>query len=391
MSGQSDRAGARDPSKGRAKIPPGAYAAHLLEALPTAVVLIARNGRIVLVNRETERLFGHARGSLVGSDLEVLLPERLRNGHSDLQQQFLARLVTRSDDAGLEMFGRRADGIEVPVEVKLAPLELGGESMLLAEISDITVRRDTERRHEQQQHQDDAGRELRERDLQRSNLDLEEFAYVASHDLKAPLRAIAHLAEWIGTEIRATATPEAMDYLDLLEGRVRRLQMLLDGLLAYSRVGRSTTRVEAIDLNDLVHEMRAELDPAPGFAIRCRAEMPTIRTHRTPLRAVLQNLILNGLKHHDRAQGVIEVAMRRLDELVEFRVTDDGPGIEPRFHDRIFGMFQTLASRDQVESSGIGLTIVKKHVLGNGGTIRIESEPPTRGTTVVFTWKEAVS
>jgi signal transduction histidine kinase len=116
--------------------------------------------------------------------------------------------------------------------------------------------------------------------------------------------------------------------------------------------------------------------------------MTPIRSHRASILVVLQNLIGNAIKHHDRAEGRVTVSMRRVDGVVEFRVSDDGPGIAPRFHDRIFVIFQTLASRDDVESSGIGLAIVKKRVEGHGGRIWVESAPPARGTTFVFTWKE---
>lgn len=117
--------------------------------------------------------------------------------------------------------------------------------------------------------------------------------------------------------------------------------------------------------------------------------MSPIRTHRLPIQTVLKNLIDNAVKHHDRAEGRITVAMRLVDGVTEFRVTDDGPGIPARFHDRIFVIFQTLTNRDDTESSGVGLAIAKKKVQGNGGKIWIESAPPTRGTTCVFTWREA--
>jgi signal transduction histidine kinase len=226
-------------------------------------------------------------------------------------------------------------------------------------------------------------------ELERSNADLEEFAYIASHDLKAPLRAISHLAEWIGEDIEATASAETLDNLRLLRSRVTRLQLLLDGLLAYSRVGRAQVEVEAVEVAALVEDVVALLAPPPGFTVACDSGMPRLRTHRTPLRVVLENLIGNALKHHDRAEGRISVAMRLADGVAEFRVSDDGPGIPARFHDRIFQIFQTLASRDDVEASGIGLAIVKKKVQGHGGRIRVESVPPARGASFVFTWCEA--
>jgi signal transduction histidine kinase len=238
-------------------------------------------------------------------------------------------------------------------------------------------RREIEREKEQQR-----------RDLERSNADLEEFAYAASHDLKAPLRAISHLVQWVSEDIGETASPDTLENLKLLRGRVARMQMLVDGLLNYSRVGHTNSPVEDVDIGEVVREVVAMLAPSPGFIVGCEGAMPVIRTHRTPIQVVLENLIGNGLNHHDRPEGRVTVSARLLDGVMEFRVADDGPGIAPQFHERIFVMFQTLASRDDVESSGIGLTIVKKNVQSYGGQIWVESAPPTRGTTFVFTWKE---
>ena len=188
---------------------------------------------------------------------------------------------------------------------------------------------------------------------------------------------------------RATASPETLENLELLQGRATRLQMLLDGLLAYSRVGHTQATVEDVDIAEMVQDIAAMLGPPPGFVIAYQGTMAVIRTYRAPIRVVLENLIGNGLKHHDRSEGRITVSMRQIEGEMELRVTDDGPGIEPRFHDRIFTIFQTLAGRDDVESSGIGLAIVKKKVLAHGGRIWIESAPPVRGSTFAFTWKEA--
>ena len=235
-----------------------------------------------------------------------------------------------------------------------------------------------------------SGQPNRQRELERSNADLEEFAYAASHDLKAPLRAIGHLAQWIGEDLGTTANPDTIENLKLLQGRVMRLQSLLDGLLAYSRVGRQTdTTVEEVNIAELVSDIVALLAPPPSFIVACEANMPLLRTDRMPIEVVLTNLISNGLKHHDRDGGRITVGMRLTDGVAEVRVSDDGPGIAPRFHDRIFVIFQTLASRDDVESSGIGLAIAKKRVQAHGGQIWVESAPPARGSTFVFTWNEA--
>jgi PAS domain S-box-containing protein len=351
--------------------------ARVVEASPTALVLAAASGRIEMVNPRTERMFGYAKGELVGQKLEQLMPERFRPGHVDLRDQFQTERSSRLMGEGRDLYGMRKDGSEFPLEIGLNPIDLDGEPMILAGVIDITARRRTELEKERQRLE-----------LARSNADLEEFAYVASHDLKAPLRAISHLVEWIAEDVEPMASTETIDNLKLLRGRVVRLQSLLDGLLAYARIGKSRVSFEQVDIPEVVRDIVAVLSPSDGFVVACQEPMPLLRTHRTPILVVLQNLISNGLKHHDRSEGKITISMRLENGVAEFRVGDDGPGIAPRFHEKIFVIFQTLASRDDLESSGIGLAIVKKRVEGHGGRIWVESAPPARGTTMVFTWKE---
>jgi len=352
--------------------------ARVIENSPDALLLAGPDGRIELASGPAERMFGYERAELRGRALELLIPERFRRRHVDLRRQFQGEMRSRMMNGRGDPLGLRKDGTELPLEIWLTPIDLNGRAMVLAVLIEITARRVAEQETER-----------RYRELERSNADLDEFAYTASHDLKAPVRAIAHLAQWIGEDIGATASAETLDNLRLLRGRATRLQVLLDELLAYARVGRVGSPVEDVDIGEVVREVADLLAPPPGFVVACEAEMPVLRTHRTPLRAVLQNLIGNALKHHDRAAGRVTVAMRMTGGVAEFHVSDDGPGIAPRFHGRIFVMFQTLASRDTVESSGIGLAIVKKLVLRHGGEIRVESGPPARGTTFIFTWREA--
>lgn len=231
-----------------------------------------------------------------------------------------------------------------------------------------------------------------QQDLLRSNADLEEFAYAASHDLKAPLRAITHLAGWIGEDIVATASHTTMANLKLLQGRAARLQRLLHGLLSYARIGAADPdQAKDVDLALLVHEIADLQGPPPGFVVTCEGPLAPLHTDGSSIQVVLQNLIANSIKHHDRLAGRITVSMQlKPDDMAEIRVSDDGPGIEPRYHDRIFLLFQTLVSRDVNEASGIGLAIVKKRILANGGRIWVESVPPARGTTITFTWKNVL-
>ncbi len=258
------------------------------------------------------------------------------------------------------------------------PLRLIGVSL------DVTARKQAEAEQKRLIEE----KEQQRRELERSNADLERFAYAASHDLKAPLRAISHLAQWISDDVGPTANPETTENIELMLSRVARMQRLLDGLLAYARVGRIRGASDDVDIAEVVADIAAMLAPPAGFVIDFEGERSVMRVGRIPIQVVLENLIGNGLKHHDLAQGRITVAMRPVGGMTEFRVSDDGPGIAAQFHERIFEIFQTLVSRDEFESNGIGLAIVKKIVETHGGQIRVESAPPARGTTFVFTWKE---
>jgi PAS domain S-box-containing protein len=349
-----------------------------VEASPIALVLVGCTGRVEMVNGQAERMFGYHRTELRGQPMELLLPQRLHLRHAELRNGFCANPSPRMMGEGQDLFGVRKDGTEFPLEVGLNPIDSDGEAMVLAGIIDVTLRHEAEREKEQQR-----------RELARSNADLEDFAYAASHDLKAPLRAISHLVHWISDDIKENANSETLENLNLLQGRVSRMQLLLDGLLNYSRVGHTNSPIEDVDIAEVVDEISAMLAPRAGFTVSCDRPVPRIRTHRMPIQVVLENLISNGLNHHDGTKGHVTVSARLMDGVTEFRVSDDGPGIPAEFHERIFLMFQTLASRDKVESSGIGLSIVKKHVQSHGGKIWVESAPPARGTSFVFTWKEA--
>jgi len=215
---------------------------------------------------------------------------------------------------------------------------------------------------------------------------LDQFAYVASHDLKAPLRGIDHLANWI-TEDAAAVLPEpSKEHLTKLRKRVQRMDHLLDDLLAYSRVGRRDGEPEVIDTSALMKEVVALLAPPTGFTVHISADLPALTTPRAPLEIVLRNLLDNAYKHHHQPQaGEVQISAQVLGDFVEFCIRDNGPGIDPQFHEQIFGVFRTLRPRDQVEGSGMGLALVKKTVEYRGGTVRVESAVG-KGTTFWFTW-----
>jgi PAS domain S-box-containing protein len=221
--------------------------------------------------------------------------------------------------------------------------------------------------------------------LEERNRELDQFAYITSHDLKAPLRGIANLSQWIEEDLGENVTDDIRSQLDLLRGRVHRMEGLIDGILQYSRIGRIKSETEAVDVGRLLLDIVDLLAPPEGFRIEIAPNMPTISTERLRLQQVFQNLIGNAIKHHNRPNGHICVSFADTGPMYEFAVADDGPGIAPQYHQKIFVIFQTLAARDKVEGTGIGLSLVKKIVEGHGGHIWIESSEGA-GTTFRFTW-----
>ncbi len=227
--------------------------------------------------------------------------------------------------------------------------------------------------------------------LARSNRDLDQFAYVASHDLKAPLRGIASLATWIDEDLGDAASPEVKEHLRLMSNRVRRLEGLIDGILAYARTDKLGGTIASVDIRALVDDVVDLCPPPSGVEVTVRGDWPTLRTDPVPLQQVLTNLLGNAYLHGrtpDRAAHV-EVGAAPSDEGTwQFWVQDDGPGVDPAFHDKIFQIFQTLAPRDQVETTGIGLAVVRKLVDAHGGRVWIDSTPG-HGARLSFTWSPA--
>ena len=220
------------------------------------------------------------------------------------------------------------------------------------------------------------------------NQELDEFAYVASHDLKAPLRAIANLAQWLKEDLDGTIPEDNRQQLDLMQTRVKRLEGFIEGLLQYSRAGRQNIDVQPLCPLQLLQDIIDSLTPPETMRIVLPETGPTLNTEKLLLQQVLTNLISNAIKYHHRSDGCITVSIKDMDSMVEFAVADDGPGIAPDYHERIFGVFQTLVSRDTIESTGIGLSIVKKLVENQGGEITLSSELG-KGSTFSFTWPKA--
>lgn len=227
--------------------------------------------------------------------------------------------------------------------------------------------------------------EERAQELERINAEVERLFYAVSHDMRAPLRGVHNLAEWALEDMEAGDKDSVVEHMSALRGRVERLERMMNDLLTYARAGRVARDVERVDVKELLDEV-ATLSAVPeGFAVTTAGELPTIKTVRTLLTQVFLNLVGNALKHHDAKTGKIVIDAEVQDTMVEFRVSDDGPGIPIRYRERVFGLFSTLKPRDEVEGSGMGLAFVQKVVRSVGGRVNIVG-PEGRGATFAFTW-----
>ncbi len=345
----------------------------LAEAIPQQVWTAAPDGQLNFINQRVSDFFGRPPEQLLGNgwvsgvhdaDLSHCVERwsdslqhgtpyetefRLRRGSDGSYRWHLAQALVMRNDAGeiVKWFGSNTD------------------------IDDLK--------------RTEAEREQLIQALERSNAELDQFAYVASHDLKAPLRGIANLSQWVEEELDGKMTDEAQQHMALLRGRVHRLEALIDGILGYSRAGRTPQKAERVEVGRLLHEVVELLAPSTGTSIAIGPGMPMMLTEKVPLQQVFMNLLGNALKHGRLGDGRIAVSVKEQDAFWEFAIADDGPGIAAEFHDKVWGIFQTLQARDKVEGTGIGLAIVRKIVQAKGGRTRLESSEGA-GAIFYFTW-----
>jgi signal transduction histidine kinase len=225
------------------------------------------------------------------------------------------------------------------------------------------------------------------RELEKTNEELDQFAYAASHDLRAPLRGISNLATWVEEDLGISTPKKVKEHIALLKGRASRMDKLINGLLELARVGRTRQKPERVDVTELLHETIDLLSAPESSRILIVGAMPTMTAERFALQQVFLNLIGNAIQHSGRKDVIVRITANERAEEYEFAVSDNGVGIPPEHHERVWQIFQTLQARDIVESTGIGLTIVRKQVETHGGRAWIDPAGP--GATVRFTWPKS--
>ena len=470
------------------------WAQLIVEAAPNAMIMIDRERKIVLVNRGAERLFGFARNELLGERIELLLPERFRERHPEHIESFFAQPTTRAMGAGREIFGRRKDGTEVPIELGLNPMATQKGLFILASIVDISERRRAEevqerlaaivegsddaivsksldgiitswnrgaerlygytpqeaigqpvlmliperlvdeesrilaqiRRNERVENletvrrrkdgseveisltvspmrnaagqlvgaskiaRDITEQKRRDAELLRSNAELEQFAYIASHDLQEPLRMVANYTELLAERYRGRLDEKADKYIHYASDGARRMQRLVNDLLAYSRVGSQGRPLAPVSTEAVLKGVLRTLGPliSDSGAKVVFGSLPGVLADEGQLHQLFQNLVSNAIKF--KSDAAPQIAIKSVPEgaQVRFTVADNGIGIDMQYANRIFQMFQRLHAPGRYEGSGIGLAIAKRIIERHGGRIWVESQPGA-GATFFFTLRSA--
>ncbi len=346
----------------------------ILESSVVAKVMIDSSGEIVMVNKRTESMFNYSRDKLLGQKVEVLLPTRYKSAHPGMRNQFFSAPEARLMGEGRDLKGLRSDGTEFYLEIGIAPLTTPEGNFVLASVADIDSRKKAE-----------LELKAKTEELERSNRELEEFAYIASHDLQEPLRAVSGCVQLLEAHCKGTLDDKAVEFISHTVNGTKRMQNLIDDLLKYSRIGslnEDKVKVQSrLLLDRALDNLQVSIEES-GIQIEI-GELPEVYVVPTKITMVFQNLVGNAIKFRS-AKPRIRISAEREGDYWRFQFADNGIGIAPEYGQRIFEVFQRLHSIAAYEGTGIGLALCKKLITQHKGKIWVESEEG-KGATFIFT------
>ncbi|MBL4602782.1 MAG: PAS domain S-box protein [Emcibacteraceae bacterium] len=352
----------------------------IFKTVPDGIITTDEKGDILAFNHGSENIFGYKADEVIGKNVKVLMPHKFAQHHDKYVNNFENGQGVMAIGKRRDLLGLRKDGQTFDMDLTINDNKSTDDRIIITGIvRDITKEKQSAYKLSQSII-----------DLAKSNEELEQFAYIASHDLKAPLRGIDNLAKFIKEDIGEDIDEDTLQNFDLMQNRIQRMEKLLDDLLNYSKVGRTSSAFEDVDINELLDNIKTLISPPDGFEIHISGGTYSINTLEAPFQQALTNVINNAIKHHDKENGVISVNIEEEGKFIKFTITDDGPGIPQEFHKQIFKMFQTLKPRDEVEGSGIGLAVVKKTVDAFGGSIKVFSTDGQRGTKFEIMWPKII-
>lgn len=351
----------------------------LLEGAPDSIILSDSKGTMRFVNDQTGTLFGYTIEELNGKSIDLLVPASSRKAHDKMRGSYGKAPKKRPMGLGLNLFGQHKEGHLIPVEISLSPISVKNEKCVLAILRDVTELRKLTK-----------SLEVNIEELRRSNSELEQFAYVASHDLQEPLRMVSGYTQLLLKRYSDKLGDEGREYIDFAADGAKRMQSLINDLLAYSRVNSHRKQTPDLDLNQVIRQVLFNLSVAidESHATITIEKLPVVSADSVQMTQLFQNLISNSLKFHrpETRPEIFVTATGNNETGWTFAVKDNGIGIRKDSVEKVFAIFQRLHSRDTYPGTGIGLAICKKIVEKHHGKIWLESEPD-HGTTFFFTLK----